>query len=287
MKNSSNTAVLLLSCPDQTGLVSEFSGFIYKNGGNIVSLNEHVDTEANIFFLRVAWSMKGFQIPENKMDQEFGLLAGRFKASWQLNFLEKKERTAIFVSRYDHCLRDILWRSSMNEFIMEVPLIISNYPDMKPVAERYGIPYYVFQVTKDNKPETEKQELRLLKEHKIDSIILARYMQVLSPTFVAEYPNRIINIHHSFLPAFAGANPYRKAFEKGVKIIGATSHYVSDELDEGPIIDQDIARISHKDTVQDLVRNGRDLERLVLSRAVRYHTEHRILVHGKKTVVFD
>lgn len=287
MENSSNTAVLLVSCPDQTGLVSEFSGFIYNNGGNIVSLNEHVDTEANTFFLRVAWKMGGFKIRENELEHAILPLAEKFRAKLQLNYLEKKERTAIFVSRYDHCLRDILWRTSMDEFRMEVVLIISNYPDMKPVAERYGIPYYVFPLTKENKFEIEEQELNVLKEHRIDSIILARYMQILSPAFVAEYPDKIINIHHSFLPAFAGSNPYRQAYEKGVKIIGATSHYVTEVLDEGPIIEQDIARISHKDSVLDLIRKGRDLERLVLSKAVWYHTEHRILVHGKKTVVFD
>ena len=287
MNNISLTAVLLLSCPDRRGLVSEFSSFISSHGGNILSLNEHVDIEDDSFFLRVAWDMHGFGIAESSFKREFAPMADRFAARWNIYYTGRKTRAAIFVSGYDHCLRDILWRTSMNEFDMEVPVIISNYPDQKVVADRYGIPYHVFPVTKKNKAEAELNEMALMREYDIDTIILARYMQILSPAFVKEYPNRIINIHHSFLPAFAGANPYRQAFEKGVKIIGATSHYVTDELDEGPIIDQDIARISHKDNVHDLVRKGRDLERLVLSRAVRYHTEHRILVHGKKTVVFD
>lgn len=287
MENPSVTAVLLLSCPDRRGLVSEFSAFISQNGGNILSLNEHVGIEDNSFFLRVAWDMNHFKISEASFEKEFNPLAERFSANWNIFYTGRKTRAAIFVSKYDHCLRDILWRTSMSEFSMEVPVIISNYPDQKVVADRYGIPYFVFPVTKENKAEMELKEMALMREYDIDTIILARYMQVLSPSFVKEYPNRIINIHHSFLPAFAGSNPYRQAFDKGVKIIGATSHYVTQELDEGPIIDQDIARISHKDTVQDLIRKGRDLERLVLSRAVRFHTEHRILVHGKKTVVFD
>lgn len=287
MDKHSYTAVLLLACPDRRGLVSEISSFIFNNGGNILSLNEHVGIEDNSFFLRVEWDITNFDIIESSFENAFSPLADRFSANWNLYYTGRKTRAAIFVSKYDHCLREILWRTSMNEFSMEVPVIISNSPDQKIVADRYGIPFYLFLVTKENKPEVELKEKALMKEFDIDTIILARYMQVLSPAFVNNFPNRIINIHHSFLPAFAGSNPYRQAYDKGVKIIGATSHYVTKELDEGPIIDQDIARISHKDTVHDLIRKGRDLERLVLSRAVRFHTEHRILVHGKKTVVFD
>jgi len=281
------TAILLLSCPDRIGLVAEFSGFISKNGGNILSLNEYVDTETNTFFFRVTWDMKNYHISGSSPEEDLLPLFNKFKASWQLNFLEKKERIAIFVSHYDHCLRDILWRYSMQEYNIEIPLIISNYPDMEHIAHRYGISYYCFPINKENKRNVELQEIALLKEHQINSVILARYMQILSPAFVAEYSNRIINIHHSFLPAFAGSHPYRQAYEKGVKIIGATSHYVTAELDEGPIIEQDITRISHKDTLQDILRKGRDLERIVLARAVRFHCEHRVLVHGNKTVVFD
>jgi len=281
------TAVLLLSCPDRIGLVAEFSGFISKNGGNILSLNEYVDTVSNTFFLRVAWDLDNYKISGSGVEEDFLPLFDKLKANWQIHFPEQKERVAIFVSRYDHCLREILWRYSMNEYIMEVAMIISNHEDMRSVAERYSIPYYCFPVTGENKQDVEIRELEVLKDNNINSIILARYMQILSPCFVSEYKNRIINIHHSFLPAFAGSNPYRQAFDRGVKIIGATSHYVTNELDEGPIIEQDITRISHKDTIQDILRKGRDLERIVLARAVKYHVEHRILVHGNKTVVFD
>ncbi len=287
MQNIPLTAVLLLSCADRQALVADYSNWIASHGGNILSLNEHVDTEHGLFFLRVAWDMKDFIIQPKYLAKAFEPMARKHDARWQIKFLEEKERMAIFVSKYDHCLRDILWRHSMDEFIMEVPIIISNHPDMLPVAERYGIPYFEYNFNKKSKADIEQEQLELLREHRIDSIILARYMQILSSDFVSHYPNRIINIHHSFLPAFAGSNPYRQAYDKGVKIIGATSHYVTEDLDEGPIIEQGITRISHKDTVPDLIRKGRDLERLVLATAIRYHSEHRILVHGRKTVIFD
>jgi formyltetrahydrofolate deformylase len=280
-------AILLLSCKDRIGLVSRISHFIFERGGNILDLDEHVDPVEKIFFIRIAWDMKNFSIPPGELEDAFKPLAREFNATWKINFEGRKLRTAIFVSRYDHCLREILWRQSLGEFNIEIPLIVSNHPDLEPVASRYDIPYFVFPIAKENKADQEKKELDLLKTHQIDSIVLARYMQILSPQFVQEYPNQIINIHHSFLPAFVGSNPYKQAYDRGVKIIGATSHYVTEDLDEGPIIEQDIIRISHKDTVKDLIRKGRDLERRILSQALTYHTEHRILVHGKKTIIFE
>lgn len=287
MTSKENTAVLLFSCEDQTGLVAKISGFIHEKGGNILSLDEHVDLDDQTFFLRLSWDNSNLNTSVGEMERAFSKLAGSFKASWQMHYTDKRVRAAVFVSRYDHCLRDILWRHSMGEYNMDIPLIISNHSDLKHVAERYHIPFFMFPVTKDNKPDQEKKILRILWEYNIDSILLARYMQILSADFVKAFPNRIINIHHSFLPAFVGGNPYKQAFDRGVKIIGATSHYVTNKLDEGPIIDQDITRISHKDRVNDLIRKGRDLERLVLARAVRFHSEHRVLVHGNKTVVFE
>jgi formyltetrahydrofolate deformylase len=282
-----NTATLLFICPDQRGLVSRISSFLHERNGNILSLNEFVDVDTHTFFLRVAWDMEGFQLGEEEVKQSFSLLGSEFHATWQVFFSKNIERVALFVSKYDHCLRDILWRHGMNEFPVEIPLILSNHEDLRHIGDRYGIPFYVFPVTKDKKKSVEKQEIALLQGKKVNSIVLARYMQVLSPEFVSQFPNRIINIHHSFLPAFIGGNPYRQAYTRGVKIIGATSHYVTENLDEGPIIEQDISRITHRDNVQDLIRKGRDLERLVLARALKLHSEHRVLVHGNKTVVFE
>ncbi len=281
------TVILLLSCPDRMGLVSRISHFIFERGGNILDLDEHVEREGQVFSIRVAWDMKNFSILPADLEEAFTPLAKEFNADWKIYFAERKSRAAIFVSRYDHCLQEILWRHSLGEFAMDIPLIISNHPDLGFLAEQYSIPYHVFPITRENKIEQEKKELRLLKEHNIDTIILARYMQILSPNFVHTYPNQIINIHHSFLPAFMGGNPYRQAYQRGVKIIGATSHYVTEALDEGPIIAQDIIRISHRDTIEDLRRKGRDLERLVLARAIQYHTEHRVLVCGQKTIIFQ
>lgn len=281
------TAILHFICPDQPGLVSIISSFIYERGGNILSLNEYVDTDTKTFFLRVTWDMNGFMLSENQFREEFEKYGDRFSGRWQVFYSSRKQRVAFFVSKFDHCLRDLLWRHGMQEFPVEVPLIISNHPDLKHIGERYGIPYYVVPVTRENKRKAEEKELILLKEHNIDTIVLARYMQILSPDFVKHYPNRIINIHHSFLPAFIGGNPYRQAYDRGVKIIGATSHYVTEGLDEGPIIEQDISRISHRDEVKDLIRKGRDLERLVLARALKLHSEQRVLVHGRKTVIFE
>ncbi len=279
--------ILLLTCPDRPGLVARISHFIFERGGNILDLDEHVDPVEKTFFIRVAWSGQGSALPLSELQEAFRPLAEEFGASWSIRFTGRKTRVAVFVSRYDHCLLEILWRNSIGEFASDIVLIISNHPDLGSLAAHYGIPFHVFPVSRDNKEETELQELALLEENDIDTIVLARYMQVLSPFFVNRNPARIINIHHSFLPAFVGSSPYRQAYERGVKIIGATSHYVTEELDQGPIIEQDIVRISHKDTLDDLVRKGRDLERLVLAKALRLHSGHRIIVNGKKTVVFD
>ena len=279
-------AVLLLSCPDRKGLVSRISHFVFERGGNILDLDEHVDIEGKFFFARVRWDMKNFSIPKSEVAEAFAPLAKEFNAKWEISFTGEKIRVAIFVSKYDHCLQEILWRHSQGEFNIDISLIISNHEELTALAGHYNIPFFFFPINKENKSEQEKKELALLKEHKIDTIVLARYMQILTSQFVDEYPNKIINIHHSFLPAFIGGNPYKQAYERGVKIIGATSHYVTPDLDNGPIIEQDIIRISHKDTVEDLVRKGRDLERLILARALYHHAQHRILVHKNRTIVF-
>ena len=287
MSNQFKTAILLLSCSDRIGLVSRISHFIFERGGNILDLDEHVDSDENIFSIRVTWDMKLFTIPPSQLKDAFKPLAKEFNATWDIRFAEKKRKLAIFVSKYDHCLQEILWRHSFGEFSAEICLIISNHHTLESLAKHHRIPFHVFPITKENKLEQERQELRLLDEHHIETIILARYMQIISPEFVSKYPNQIVNIHHSFLPAFMGGHPYKQAYQRGVKIIGASSHYVTDELDEGPIIEQDITRVSHRDSLQDLIRKGRDLERLVLARALHAHCEHRILVKGRKTIVFD
>jgi len=280
-------AILLLSCPDQRGLVSRISHFIYERGGNILDLDEHVDAADHLFFIRVAWDMQNFSITPDQVDEAFMPLAKEFKAQWDIRFDKNKPRIAIFVSKYDHCLQEILWRHRIGEFDMEIPLIVSNHPDLEDLALQHRIPYHTFPINKENKEIQEKKELELLAKNEIDAIVLARYMQILSPLLVECYPNRIINIHHSFLPAFSGGNPYKQAYLRGVKIIGATSHYVTTDLDEGPIIEQDIIRISHKDSLADLVRKGRDLERLVLARALHHHLADRVLVHGRRTIIFE
>ena len=288
MKNNNElTAVLLLSCPDRTGLVSGLSHFIYEADGNIIDLVEHVDPEEQFFSIRIAWDMKNFSIPPSDLKEAFSPLAKEINATWEIKFLEKKMKIAIFVSKYDHCLLEILWRSKIGEFQVDIALIISNHRELESLADQYQIPFYFFPITKENKTDQERKELKLLAEHHVDTIVLARYMQILSSDFVKNYPNKIINIHHSFLPAFVGSNPYKQAYQRGVKIIGATSHYVTEELDEGPIIAQDIIRISHKDTLKDIIRKGRDLERLVFARALHYHFEYRVLVRGRKTIIFE
>lgn len=287
MSENNVNAILLFTCADQVGIVAKISQFIYNGGGNIIDLDEHVNQNQKFFSIRVVWSMKNFSIPASQLHDAFDVIGKEFNAHWRIEFSESKLRLAIFVSKYDHCLQEILWRYKMNEYDVEIPLIISNHPDLQELAEANGIPFHVFPITKENKQEQEAREIALMKENNIDLIVLARYMQVLTPEFIQEYQNKIINIHHSFLPGFVGANPYKQAYERGVKIIGATSHYVTEELDEGPIIEQDIMRITHKDTIKDLIRKGRDLERTVLARALLYKAEHRIIVDGMRTIVFN
>jgi formyltetrahydrofolate deformylase len=280
------SAILLISCPDRKGLVASVTEFIATHNGNILYLDQHVDVEKQVFFMRIEWDLQGFTIPRASIGTLFEQIANRFAMQWSLHFSNTIPRLALFVSRLPHCLYDILSRYQTGEWQVEIPLIISNHPDLEAVARRFDIEYYVFPITQGNKHEQETRQLALLREHRIDLIVLARYMQILSGTFVSHYPNQIINIHHSFLPAFPGARPYHSAYARGVKIIGATSHYATAELDAGPIIEQDITRVSHKHTVEDMVRQGRDLEKLVLSRAIWYHIQHKVLVHENRTVVF-
>lgn len=282
------TAKLLLHCPDKPGILAEVTDFITVNKGNIVYLDQYVDHVENIFFMRIEWELQDFLIPQEKIEDYFATLyAQKYAMSFRLYFSDTKPRMTIFVSKMSHCLFDMLARYTAGEWNVDIPLIVSNHPDLQHVAERFGIPFYLFPITKENKAEQEQKEMELLAKHGITFIVLARYMQVISEQMINAYPNRIINIHHSFLPAFVGAKPYHAAFERGVKIIGATSHYVTTELDAGPIIEQDIVRITHKDTVQDLVSKGKDLEKIVLSRAVQKHIERKVLVYKNKTVIFS
>ncbi len=282
------TAKLLLHCLDKPGILAEVTDFITVNKGNIIYLDQYVDHVENIFFMRIEWELKDFLVPQEKIEDYFATLyAQKYEMNFRLYFSDTKPRMAIFVSKMSHCLFDLLARYTAGEWNVEIPLIISNHPDLQHVAERFGIPFHLFPITKETKEEQEKKEMELLAEHKITFIVLARYMQVISEQMINAYPNRIINIHHSFLPAFVGAKPYHAAFERGVKIIGATSHYVTTELDAGPIIEQDVVRITHKDTVQDLVNKGKDLEKIVLSRAVQKHIERKVLAYRNKTVIFN
>lgn len=282
------TAKLLLHCPDKPGILAEVTDFITVNKGNIIYLDQHVDHVENIFFMRIEWELQDFLIPQEKIEDYFATLyAQKYAMSFRLYFSDTKPRMAIFVSKMSHCLFDMLARYTAGEWNVDIPLIVSNHPDLQHVAERFGIPFYLFPITKENKAEQERLEMDLLAKYNITFIVLARYMQVISEQMINAFPNRIINIHHSFLPAFVGAKPYHAAFERGVKIIGATSHYVTTELDAGPIIEQDIVRITHKDTVQDLINKGKDLEKIVLSRAVQKHIERKVLVYKNKTVIFN
>ena len=287
-EQQSRSAILLIHCPDRKGLVSAITEFIFKNDGNILYLDQHVDAEQNVFFMRVEWDLANFSIPSEKIGEYFDTLIGeKFEMQWRLYFSDYTPRMAIFVSKMSHCLHDILSRSQSGEWNVEVPLIISNHTDLEPIAKTFGIDHHTISVTKENKKNAEEKQLEILKKYKIDFIVLARYMQILSDEFVSHYPNKIINIHHSFLPAFPGAKPYHSAYERGVKIIGATSHYVTAELDAGPIIEQSVVRVSHKDNIEDLVRKGRDLEKVVLSQAIWHHLKRRILVYGNRTLIFD
>ena len=283
-----NSAILLISCPDQKGLNAAVHEFIYRANGNTLHADEHQDYERNLFLMRVEWDLAGFSIDMRDFAKEFQPVADRFGMKWRVALSSYRPKVAIFVSRYDHCLTDLLYRQHSGELACEIPLIISNHEDVRRWTDFYKIPLHVIPVTKGNKPDAERRELDLLRPHGIDLIVLARYMQVLSWDFIRQYPpHHIVNIHHSFLPAFVGGKPHHQAFERGVKLVGATSHYVTEVLDDGPIIEQDVVRISHRDTLEDLIQKGRDLEKVVLSRAVRWHIENRILLYGNKTVIFD
>ncbi len=287
MSDESVTAVLLLSCRDQKGLVAAVSDLLYRNNGNIIHADQHTDTGEGIFLQRVEWELADFTIPRGEIEAAFRPIAERFDMSWSLRFSDYVPRIAVFVSKLPHCLYDLLARWRMGEFRAEIPLVLSNHADLRSVAEDFTVEYHEFDITPESRAAQEERIIALLEEQRIDVIVLARYMQILGEEIVDRYANRIINIHHSFLPAFAGARPYHQAHERGVKIIGATAHYVTPRLDEGPIIAQDIVRVSHRDSATDLVRKGRDLEKVVLARAVDLHLRNRIVVYGNKTVVFD
>ncbi len=283
-----NTAILLIHCPDVPGIIAEISNFITVNQGNIVYLDQYVDHANNSFFMRVEWDLNGFLIPKERIKEYFETLyANKYGMEFNLYFSDQKPRMCIFVSKMSHCLYDMLARWSAGEWNVDIPLIISNHEDLRPVAEKFGIPYHVLKITPENKAGQEAAELKLLKDNGVTFIVLARYMQIISEDLIRSYPNKIINIHHSFLPAFVGAKPYHQAYDRGVKIIGATSHYVTSELDAGPIIEQDVTRISHKDSVESLIAKGRDLEKIVLSRAVKKHIDRKVMVFKNKTVVFE
>lgn len=284
------TAILLLHCPDEQGIISEITKFITDNHGNIVYLDQYVDCEDSMFFMRLEWDLENFIIPREKIEDIINTLYKvRYNMNFNLYFNDEKPRMAIFVSKMSLCLYDLLARYKAGEWNVEIPCIVSNHEDLSYVAKQFGIPYYVWSIKKDhsNKAEVEAAEMELLKKERVTFIVLARYMQIISDDMIKSYPYHIINIHHSFLPAFVGAKPYHQAWERGVKIIGATSHYVTAELDAGPIIDQDVTRISHKDTPESLVLKGKDLEKIVLSRAVTKHIERKILVYHNKTIIFS
>ena len=278
----------MLHCPDRPGIISDVTNFITVNQGNIIYLDQYVDRVENVFFMRIEWQLEKFAIPEEKIEDYFNTLYGqKYQMHFRLYFSDQKPRMAIFVSKMSHCLYDLLARYSAGEWDVEIPLIISNHEDMRPVAQKFGIPYFCLPITKENKAKQEEIEMQLLKDNGITFIVLARYMQVISEEMIARYRHKIINIHHSFLPAFIGAKPYHAAFERGVKIIGATAHYITTELDAGPIIEQDVVRVTHKDTIETLVNKGKDLEKIVLSRAVQKHIERKILTFKNKTVIFN
>lgn len=280
-----STAILLLACPDRQGLVAKIANFIYSNGGNIIHADHHTDFSAGLFLSRIEWQLDGFNLPREIIAPAFDAVAKPLEADWELHFSDDVPRIAIWVTKQDHCLLDLLWRQKAKEFQAEIPLIISNHTELQPIAEQFGIDFHHVPITKETKAEQESRELELLQQYDIDLVVLAKYMQILSSDFVEKFP-KVINIHHSFLPAFAGAKPYHRAYKRGVKIIGATAHYVTENLDEGPIIEQDVVRVSHRDTVADLIRKGKDLERMVLARAVRSHLHRRVLSYNNRTVVF-
>lgn len=286
-KEKNHTAVLLIHCPDKRGIVASVTDFLHKNNGNIIHLDQHVDKDNNVFFMRVEWELGGFNIPVQEIMKYFQYSIGTsYNMHAELRFTEKKMRAAIFVSKLSHCLYDLLSRFVSGEWNIEIPLIISNHIVLEPVAKLYGIDFHHVPVDTSNKLLQEQKELELLKKHNIDFVVLARYMQVLSGDFIKSFEKPVINIHHSFLPAFPGAKPYHSAFERGVKLIGATAHYVTTELDAGPIIEQDVARVTHKHSIEDLIRKGKDVEKTVLARAIWHHVNHMTLVYKNKTIVF-
>jgi formyltetrahydrofolate deformylase len=282
-----NSAILLVQCPDRKGLDAAIADFIYWHGGDILHFEQHQAGRERFYLARIEWDLTGFEFDLKDFPKWFTPIAEEFSIRWRITTSSHRPRVAIFVSKYDHCLVDLLYRQRNGELACEIPLIISNHENAKRHADFHGIPYHVIPVTKENKPQAEQQELDLLRENNIELIVLARYMQVLSTDFIRHFPQQIVNIHHSFLPAFVGAKPHHQAFERGVKLIGATAHYVTEVLDDGPIIEQGVARISHRDRLEDLVEKGRDMERVTLSRAVRWHIENRILLYGNKTVIFE
>lgn len=282
-----NIATLLINCPDRKGIVASVANFLYKHNANILHADEHQDNEKHMFFLRTEWDLSEFNLTKEKFRTLFSPIANEFQMEWKVAYSSEKLKVAIFVSKEEHCFADLLYRYKNNELNCNIPLIISNHPNSKALADFYGIPFYEIEVKKENKTDGEQKILALLKEKSVDLVILARYMQILSVGFIRKFANPIINIHHSFLPAFIGGRPYHQAYERGVKIIGATAHYVTADLDQGPIIEQDILRVSHRDSVEDLVQKGKDIEKIVLSRAIKRHIENRVLIYGNKTVVFD
>ncbi len=283
----SDTAVLLVHCPDQPGLVHSVTHFIFEHGGNILDLEQHIDREDDVFFMRVEWSLENFTITKPEIASHIAPMAKARGMWWRLQFSSERKRIAVFVSKESHCLYDLLSRHEAGELPADIPLIVSNHEALRTAAERFGIPFHHFPMTKENRDAQEAAQLALLESHRVDTVVLARYMQIVGKEFVAAFPNRVLNIHHSFLPAFVGARPYHQAYERGVKIIGATSHYVTEQLDEGPIIQQDVMSVSHEDSVEDLVRLGRDLEKTVLSKALWWHVMNKVLVYRNKTVVFS
>jgi len=282
-----NHAILLISCPDQRGITATVTDFIYKNNGNIIHADQHIDDQDNIFFMRIEWDLDGFKLPSQEIQNAFEPIVRQFNMHWELSFTQKRSRVAIMVSRHLHVLQDLLLRHQSGQLDCDIPLVISNHPEAQKLADFYGMEFVQMNVTPENKSNQEQKELALLRDHHIDLIVLARYHQILTNQFIEQYPQRIINIHHSFLPAFAGGKPYHQAYSKGVKIIGATSHFVVETLDAGPIIEQDTVRISHRDTLNDLIQKGEDLEKAVLFRAVRWALEKKILCYQNKTVIFD
>ncbi len=282
-----DTAILLIRCPDAKGLVAGVSGFLYEHGANILSTDEHRDDESGQFLMRVEWDLEGFGLGREEFARGFdGAVARRFGMQWRVAYSRERMRVALFVSKYLHCLSDLLHRHREGELRADIRMVVSNHEDAAAMAGFYGLPFHHVPVTPEGKRDAERRQLELLEAERIDLVVLARYMQVLSPEFVERYPARIINVHHSFLPAFSGARPYHAAFERGVKLIGATAHYVTDVLDDGPIIEQEVVRVSHRDQLADMIEKGRDAERLALARAVRWHLEHRVLLDGRRTVVF-